>query len=75
MLIKAKIENIDKIHEIDISDNKQISVSKQIQTFLDNLSFETPNNRVYYALFNSESNMFMISYDEIANCKIIFRFF
>lgn len=68
MLIKAKIENSDKIHEINISDNKQITISQQIQNFLDTINYETPDNRIFYALFNPESNMFMINYEEIANC-------
>ena len=68
MLIKAKNENNDKIHEINISDNKQITISQQIQTFLDNINFETSDNRIFYALFNPESNMFMINYEEIINC-------
>lgn len=73
MLIKAKIENNDKTHEINLSDNKHISINQQIQTFLDKINYEIPENRIFYALFNPDSNMFMINYDEIANCiKILF---
>jgi len=69
MLIKAKIENNEKIHEINLNDNKQLSINQQIQLFLDSINFETPENRIFFALFNPDSNMFMINFEEIGNCK------
>ncbi len=72
MLIRAKLENNDdkdnKIHEINISDSKQITINQQIQNFLDKLNFETPDNRIFYALYNQQSNMFMINSEDISSC-------
>jgi len=68
MLIKSKIENYDKTYEINISDNKNFSINQQIQSFLDSIKYETPENRIFYSLFNRESNMFMINYEDIGPC-------
>jgi hypothetical protein len=69
MLIKAKIENNEKTYEINLIESKQSPISQQILTFLDSIRFESPENRIFYALFNLDSNMYMINYEEIGNCN------
>jgi len=70
MLIKAKIDTLHKIHEIEINENKQNTIYHQTQIYLDYIHFESKENRIFFALFNPESHMFIINYEEILNCTI-----
>lgn len=73
MLVKAKIENNDKIHDINIIDSKQITINQQIQNYLDSIKFETPDNRIFYSLYNPDSHMFMMSFEDIQTCKNVYN--
>ena len=68
MLIKVKIENEDKIHEINF-ENKDFSVSQQVKTFLDTINHEHVDNRIFFALFNPASSMYMNTFEEIQTCN------
>jgi hypothetical protein len=68
MFIKVKLENDDKINEMRI-ETKELSVNQQVKIFLDTISYENSENRIFYALFNPASSMFMNTIEEIQTCK------
>jgi hypothetical protein len=74
MLIKVKFENDDKINEFRV-DNKELSINQQVKIFLDKISYENSENRIFYALFNPASHMYMNSFEEIHTCKQKLIFF
>jgi len=69
MLIKVKIEHDEKINEFRI-ENKELSVNQQVKNFLDEISWGQADNRIFYALFNPASSMYMNTFDEIQTCKL-----
>ena len=69
MLIKAKFENSDKIYEINITDNKELTINQQLKNFLDQINYDLPDIRIFFAIYNPESHMYMILFDELQSCK------
>jgi hypothetical protein len=69
MLIKVKFENHDKVNEFRI-ENKDISINQQVKNFLDQISYEQHENRIFYALFNPASSMYMNTFEEIQTCNL-----
>lgn len=67
MQIKVKIENDSKINEMRI-ENKDLTINQQVKNFLDQISWEQHENRIFYALFNPASSMYMNSFEEIQTC-------
>lgn len=71
MLIKFKIENEEKIYELTFENKEQLSINLQVKNFLDKINYDEIDNRIFYALFNPASSMYMNTYEEIQTCKKI----
>ena len=68
MLIKVKIEDEDKINQIKF-ENKDLSINQQVKNFLDTIDYEHVDNRIFFALFNPASSMYMNTFEEIQTCN------
>ena len=67
LTIKVKVESDEKIHFYKF-ENKQ-TVNEQVHDFLDKLNYQEPENRIFFALFNPASAMYMNTCEEIQTCN------
>jgi hypothetical protein len=68
MFIKVKFENDEKVNELRI-ENKELSINQQVKNFLDQISYDQGENRIFYSLFNQVSSMYMNTFEEVQTCN------
>jgi len=70
--IKFKFENSNKIFEMRIADNDNYTFNDYQKKYLTSLAeFENLETRLMCNLYNPETNLYILSYNDLKSSKII----